>query len=161
MNGVTIAVTITQVIFGEFANDGMWGHIYFIVPENTYEPVSNNGAHACLGIPKKYKELIGQYSDKGWQLVHMATPCMGTIYIDRKNSIGRVGDCDNLEGCGLGLILENAAKDIDLMIPRNKEEALRVKGLERINLALEDLNKKNKDYIFFIGDFGVKKKNRI
>jgi hypothetical protein len=86
-----------------FVCDGMWGHIYFLVPKGTFEPGTNNGAYALQDVPASVISEIEYAGDLDWdkyQLVHAATPCM---------VIGE-DDCgDYCENHKLGDILQAAA----------------------------------------------------
>lgn len=86
-----------------FVCDGMWGHIYFLVPKGTFEPGTNNGAYALQDVPASTISELDYAGDLDWdkyQLVHAATPCM---------AIGEDGDGDNCENYKLNDILQVAA----------------------------------------------------
>jgi len=87
-----------------FVRDGMWGHIYFLVPKGTFESGANNGAYALQDVPASTISELDYAGDFDWdkyQLVHAATPCM---------AIGEDGNGgDNCENYKLDDILQAAA----------------------------------------------------
>jgi hypothetical protein len=92
-----------------FGCDGMWGHIFFLVPKGTFHQGANNGAYALDDFPPS---IISQFKDfpsvdewDKYQLVHVATPCM---------SIGKDDTGDNCEKYKLEDILRAAANFIAL-----------------------------------------------
>lgn len=91
-----------------FVCDGMWGHIYFLVPKGTFEAGNNNGAYALQNVPSSTISELDCAGDLDWekyQLVHAATPCM---------VIGEDGDSDYCENYKLDDILQAAADFICL-----------------------------------------------
>lgn len=85
-----------------FVCDGMWGHIFFLVPKGTFKPGANNGAYALQDVPDSFISFCNYAGDLDWpryQLVHAATPCM---------VIGQ-DDGDNCEKHKLKVILQAAA----------------------------------------------------
>jgi hypothetical protein len=103
-NGITFALWRWQ-----FIEDGYAGAIYFIVPEGTYKPGSNNGASTCpMDEAIEMAKVMGiNHEEDSGQMIRVSTPCL------------RHGEA--FESREFWFLIKEAAEWADMNLTRNKK----------------------------------------
>jgi len=111
----------------EFNNEGMYGHIYFLVPNGVYEYGSNNGAYMKLYNGNFYSTE----GEREYDLAHAATSC----FLD-----------DDISRYTFEYIITEAAKFIDFNTLR-KKQPIALEGEVYANVEKEEFYKALNEWI--------------